>query len=61
MSHPVPERSSISALQISKKQCGRINANGGKTLLPKKGIGEHVFIAHFEDPEGNRLALRSMK
>jgi len=39
----------------------RINANGGKTLLPKTGIGEYGFIAHFEDTEGNRLALHSMK
>jgi predicted enzyme related to lactoylglutathione lyase len=39
----------------------KIHANGGKTLLPKKGIGEHGFIAHFEDTEGNRLALHSMK
>jgi len=39
----------------------RINANGGKTLLPKKSIGEYGFIAHFEDTEGNRLALHSMK
>ncbi len=37
----------------------RINANGGKTLMPKKGIGEYGFIAHFEDTEGNRLALHS--
>ena len=39
----------------------RINANGGKTLLPKKSIGEYGFIAQFEDTEGNRLALHSMK
>jgi len=39
----------------------RINANGGKTLLSKKSIGEYGFIAHFEDTEGNRLALHSMK
>ncbi len=39
----------------------RINANGGKTLMPKKSIGEYGFIAHFEDCEGNRLALHSMK
>jgi predicted enzyme related to lactoylglutathione lyase len=39
----------------------RINANGGKTLLPKKSIGKYGFIAHFEDTEGNRLALHSMK
>ncbi len=39
----------------------KVNANGGKTLLPKKSIGEYGFIAHFEDTEGNRLALHSMK
>jgi hypothetical protein len=38
----------------------KINANGGKTLLEKKSIGEYGFIAHFEDTEGNRLALHSM-
>ncbi len=38
----------------------RINSNGGKTLMPKKSIGEYGFIAHFEDTEGNRLALHSM-
>jgi predicted enzyme related to lactoylglutathione lyase len=39
----------------------RINANKGKTVLPKKSIGQYGFIAHFEDTEGNRLALHSMK
>jgi uncharacterized protein len=39
----------------------RVKANGGKTLFPKKSIGEYGFIAHFEDTEGNRLALHSMK
>lgn len=39
----------------------RINAGGGKTLMPKKNIGEYGFIAHFEDTEGNRLAIHSMK
>lgn len=38
----------------------KINANGGKTLMPKKSIGDYGFIAHFEDTEGNRLALHSM-
>jgi len=38
----------------------RINANNGKTLMPKTNIGEYGFIAHFEDTEGNRLALHSM-
>ena len=32
---------------------------GGKTLLPKISIGEHGFVAHFEDSEGNRVALHS--
>lgn len=38
----------------------KINASGGKTLLPKMSIGEYGFIAHFEDSEGNRVALHSM-
>ncbi len=38
----------------------KVNANGGKTLLPKTGIGEHGYIAHFQDCEGNRVALHSM-
>lgn len=38
----------------------KVSANGGRTLLPKKSIGEYGFIAHFEDTEGNRLALHSM-
>ncbi|MDA8079574.1 MAG: VOC family protein [Nitrospiraceae bacterium] len=39
----------------------KVKTNGGKMLLPKKSIGEYGFIAHFEDTEGNRLALHSMK
>jgi predicted enzyme related to lactoylglutathione lyase len=39
----------------------RINVNGGKTLMPKTAIGQYGFIAQYEDPEGNRLALHSMK
>ena len=34
-----------------------IAANGGKTLMPRMSIGQHGFIAHFEDTEGNRVAL----
>jgi predicted enzyme related to lactoylglutathione lyase len=39
----------------------RINANGGKTLMPKTSIGQYGVIAQYEDSEGNRLALHSMK
>ena len=38
----------------------RVQANGGRTLNPKMPIGEHGFVAHFEDCEGNRVALHSM-
>jgi hypothetical protein len=38
----------------------RIEKNGGKTIVPKTGIGEHGFIAHFLDCEGNRVALHAM-
>ena len=34
-----------------------INKSGGKTLMPRTNIGQHGFIAHFEDTEGNRVAL----
>jgi len=37
----------------------RVEAKGGKTLLPKMSIGEHGFIAHFQDCEGNRVAFHS--
>lgn len=39
----------------------RANERGGKTLLPKLNIGEHGFVAHFQDTEGNRVALHSME
>ena len=34
-----------------------INGAGGKTLMPRLSIGQHGFIAHFQDTEGNRVAL----
>jgi len=34
-----------------------IGNNGGKTLMPRMSIGDHGFIAYFEDSEGNRVAL----
>ena len=37
----------------------KVAANGGRTLVPKMSIGEHGYIAHFEDCEGNRVALHS--
>ena len=38
----------------------RAEANGSKVLFPKTSIGEHGFIAHISDSEGNRIALHSM-
>ena len=38
---------------------GRIEEKNGKTLVPKTSIGEHGWFAHFEDSEGNRLALHT--
>ena len=35
----------------------KIDSSGGKTLVPRTSIGEHGFFAHFEDTEGNRVAL----
>lgn len=42
-------------------ELARIKDNGGKVLVPKMSIGEHGFVAHFLDTEGNRVALHSMK
>ena len=35
----------------------KIIENGGRTLIPKTSIGQHGFMADFEDCEGNRVAL----
>ncbi len=32
---------------------------GGKVLLKKTQIGEHGFIGHFEDTEGNMISLHT--
>ena len=37
----------------------RVEANGGTVLNPKSDIGEFGFVAHFEDSEGNRVALHA--
>jgi len=37
----------------------RVPEKGGKLLHGKKRIGEYGFVAHFEDCEGNRVALHS--
>lgn len=38
----------------------KVDNKGGSTLLPKTSIGEHGFIAHFQDCEGNRVALHAV-
>ncbi|AUP78235.1 VOC family protein [Flavivirga eckloniae] len=38
----------------------RVEANGGKVVMPKTDIDENGFIAHFTDTEGNKIALHSM-
>lgn len=38
----------------------KVNEQGGKILKQKMSIGEWGFVAHFEDCEGNRVALHSM-
>ena len=36
-----------------------VEMNGGRIVMPKAGGGEHGSIAHFEDSEGNLIALFS--
>lgn len=35
----------------------KVASAGGKVINEKMSIGEHGFVAHFEDCEGNRVAL----
>lgn len=35
----------------------KIEKAGGKTMLPRKSIGQYGFIAIFQDSEGNRMGL----
>ncbi len=37
----------------------RVEAAGGKVLMPKTDIGENGFMAQLIDTEGNRVALHS--
>jgi len=37
----------------------RVTEQGGKVLRSKAGIGEHGFVGHFEDSEGNRVAMHN--
>ena len=39
----------------------RVQEKGGAVLNPKKSVGDYGFVAHFEDSEGNRVALHSSK
>jgi len=39
----------------------KVEAAGGKILLPKTAIGPNGFMAHFTDTEGNKVAFHSMK
>lgn len=39
----------------------RVEKNGGKIIRSKMNIGQYGFVGHFEDCEGNRVALHSMK
>jgi predicted enzyme related to lactoylglutathione lyase len=39
---------------------GRVEAAGGKVIMPKTDIQENGFIAQFTDTEGNRVAFHSM-
>ena len=39
----------------------KIEDAGGKIVLPKTSIGEHGFMAYFNDTEGNKVGLHSDK
>ena len=37
----------------------RVEASGGKVIVPKQSVGEHGFTAWFLDTEGNRIGMHS--
>ena len=39
----------------------KVEAAGGKILMPKTSIGPNGFMSHITDTEGNKIALHSMK
>lgn len=39
----------------------KVEAAGGKVIIPKTSIGANGFMARFTDTEGNRIAFHSMK
>ncbi len=39
----------------------KVEAAGGKILLPKTAIGHNGFMAYFQDSEGNKVGLHSRK
>lgn len=43
------------------KTLERVKDGGGTVLAEKMSIGEHGFVAFFEDSEGNRIGLHSMQ
>ena len=51
---PAPEDSIAAAIKKAETQ-------NIKILVPTTSIGEHGFYAVFEDSEGNRIAIHSMK
>ena len=38
----------------------KVQTAGGKVVMPKTDIGEHGFVAYFQDTEGNKVGLHSM-
>ena len=39
----------------------RAEGKGAKVLFPKTNIGEHGYIAHISDSDGNKIALPSLQ
>ena len=37
----------------------KVSNNGGSIVNAKTNLGEHGFVAHFTDTEGNKVALHS--
>lgn len=51
----------LSAPNGVSEALSRVAAAGGKVILEKTSIGEHGFVGHIIDTEGNRVGLHSVE
>jgi predicted enzyme related to lactoylglutathione lyase len=51
----------LGTVEHLEQAMGRVEASGGKTLMPKMDIGDPGFISVIQDSEGNCIGLHAPK